>query len=258
MSAAAITEAQRRDLALAAAAVTVVVEVAHFVARGLPAIPVGVINLSPSVVPAFGLLVVGGASLLGRARSDDGAKTFWALLAVVLTLTSTAIIRVDQLPSLVGLVLAAVNEELVYRLAGPALIAYGLLRLGMRLRGAQVIGYLVAGTAFVLLPGHTAQWTSAADALPFVAYTVLATLAVHRSGALLEVGLLHGTMNLINLGRISGLVGATGSVLVAAMVAILVLAYLPASAPRRPLDAPNPGVDPADVDTLVLLAPALV
>ena len=214
-------------VAICAAALAVVTETWHYL-WGFPFdLHVGGVPVSPSIVPVAVILTVSGARLRGRARSSDSAKTFWTLTVMVLAVTTIAVEGMAPTRS-AGFVLAALSEELVYRVAGPALLAFGLTRAGVRYQHALTIAYVVAGATFVVLPGHVDQWDVAAYILPFIAFTVLATLAVHRSGAILEIGVLHSVVNMVNLGRATGAIDTSGAVMVAALLGLLVIAYIPA------------------------------
>ena len=219
-------------VAICAAALAVVLDASYFLLDLPFPLRLGGVPVSPSIVPVLVILAVSGGRLLGRPRSTDSAKTFWVLTLLVLAVVTLAIEGMGPSRS-AGFVLAALTEELVYRVAGPAVLAFGLARAGVPYRHALTIGYVVAGIAFVILPGHIAQWDETAYVAPFIAFTVLATLAVHRSGAVLEIGLLHSAINIVNLGRSTGAIDSNGALLVAALLGLLVIGYIPAGG-RRP------------------------
>jgi hypothetical protein len=232
---------------IVAASVAVVVEALYFL-QDLPvSIRIGTVPVSPSIVPVVVMIAAAGTNLLGRARSTDSAKVFWSMVLVVIAVISSMSDAVGPASS-AGFVLAALSEELVYRVAGPLVVAFGLARFGLPYRHALTAGYVAAGISFIVLPGHLAQMDGAVDVVPFVAFTVLATLAVHRSGAVLEIGLLHSAVNIVNVGRISGSLGDEGSLLVATLLALLVIGYVPAgrrqpSAASGGLSGPPDGVN---------------
>ena len=220
-------------IAVCAAAVAVVVEAWHYT-HGTPyPIRLGMVPISPSVVPVVVLIAVCGGRFVGRARSRGSARVFWAMVVGVIAAVTLAVDGIGPLSS-AGLVLAAYSEELVYRVAGPLVVAFGLARLGTPYRHALTVGYVVAGISFVLLPGHVGQMSGAAHVAPFIAFTILATLAVHRSGAILEIGLLHSAVNIVNVGRMTGAIGTGGALLVGALLGLLVIGYIPASRRREP------------------------
>lgn len=221
--------------AICAAAAAVVIETWHFLGDGSLGLRIGDIPVSPSLLPVLAVVALGGPRLVGRARSRDSAKVFWCMVTMVLAVVVAGIDGIDPATA-AGLVMAALSEELVYRLAAPVLVAYGLARAGVRYRHALTVGYMVSGIAFVALPGHVAQWDHWSGAVPFVAFTALATLAVHRSGAVLAVAVLHAAMNMVNIGRMTGAVGTPGAVMLAGLLALLLIGYA-APTRRRPSEA---------------------
>jgi hypothetical protein len=111
-----------------------------------------------------------------------------------------------------GLILGALGEELVYRLA--VLILVGALAakaMGRNWRNAEdwgvvpgVIALLAAGLVFMLLPGHVAQMSDTLHALPFACLGVVLGYAVLRTGALLPAAVVHSVLNLATIAAISG------------------------------------------------------
>ena len=112
----------------------------------------------------------------------------------------------------VGLVVAALGEELVYRLA--VLIVVGSLLAwltGHNWRNAEDwgpvagIGALLAGgLIFTLLPGHVAQINDALTALPFASLGVVLGYAVLRTGALLPAVVVHAFLNIATIAVLVG------------------------------------------------------
>src|SRR5262249_25298407 len=91
-----------------------------------------------------------------------------------------------------GLVVGALGEELVYRLAVLVLVGAGCAALlGRNWRNAEdwgvvpgIVALLFAGIVFTLLPGHVAQMSNTLHALPFACLGVVLGYAVLRTGAL--------------------------------------------------------------------------
>lgn len=112
----------------------------------------------------------------------------------------------------VGLVVAALGEELVYRLA--ALIVVGALV--ARLTGhnwrnsedwgpvAGITALVAGGLIFTLLPGHVGQMNSALTALPFASLGVVLGYAVLRTGALLPAVVVHAFLNIATIAVLAG------------------------------------------------------
>ncbi len=111
-----------------------------------------------------------------------------------------------------GLVLAALDEELVYRLAVLILVgAAGAKLTGRNWRNAEdwglgpgVVAIFAAGVVFVFLPGHVAQMSDTLHALPFVCLGMVLGYAVLRTGALLPAVVVHALLNLATIAAFSG------------------------------------------------------
>ena len=115
-----------------------------------------------------------------------------------------------------GLILAALGEELVYRLAVLILVGASCAKLLRRnWRNAEdwgvvpgIVALLVAGLVFTLLPGHVAQMSDTLHALPFACLGVLLGYAVLRTGALFPATVVHSVLNLATIAAISGTISA--------------------------------------------------
>ncbi|HRW38577.1 MAG: CPBP family intramembrane metalloprotease [Acidimicrobiales bacterium] len=223
--AAATVLTTRRTLVLALAGLTALVELAD-VMGAVPGIPVGGITLSTSLLPSLALGLACGSRLLGRSTIRRAATWFWLAMAVVLPVLSFLYWREGRLELVPALVLAALNEELVYRLAVPAIIA-AALRLGrVRPGPARIAGLVGAGLWFCLLPGHLEQVTSPAGVVPYVAFAALSAFIVYRSGSILPMALGHAISNLLTVLMWREAVPAdVRSIGLACMLGLLVLAY---------------------------------
>ncbi len=132
-----------------------------------------------------------------------------------------------------GLSLAALGEELVYRLAILILVgAAGAALLGRNWRNAEdwgvgpgIVALLAAGLVFTLLPGHVAQMSDGLHALPFACLGVVLGYAVLRTGALLPAAVVHALLNLATIAALEGeLSPEVRSALVAVALVALILA----------------------------------
>jgi membrane protease YdiL (CAAX protease family) len=111
-----------------------------------------------------------------------------------------------------GLVLAALDEELVYRLAVLILVGAVCAKLaGRNWRNAEdwgvgpgVMAILASGVIFALLPGHVAQMSDTLHALPFVCLGMVLGYAVLRTGALFPAVVVHALLNLATIAAFNG------------------------------------------------------
>ncbi|QXC59918.1 hypothetical protein KSP35_16265 [Aquihabitans sp. G128] len=215
----------RRRLVLLMAAFTTAVEVAS-ISGAVPNIPFGSLDLPLSIIPALGLAVACGERLLGRSTQRGAAIVYWLAICVLLPVLAVVYARDGRIELFTSLTVASMSEELVYRLAIPAVIGVVLRFVGLRPDRARVASLAFAGLWFVLLPGHREQMHSLGTALPFVAYAALAALIVYRSGSVLPMAVGHAVINLLTVLVWSESVAAdargTG---LACTLGLLVLAY---------------------------------
>ena len=131
-----------------------------------------------------------------------------------------------------GLIVAALGEELVYRLAVLVLVGAAAAKvMGRNWRNAEdwgvvpgVIALLAAGLVFTLLPGHVAQMSDTLHALPFACLGVVLGYAVLRTGALFPAAVVHSVLNLATIAAIDGAISLElRTALAAAALAALVL-----------------------------------
>lgn len=186
----------RRRLVLVAATVTTVTEV--LVLAGVtPRIAMGGLQISMSIVPGLALAVACGDRLFGRSSLRRVAAWFWIIAGALLVSLLSIYVLQSNLERFCALVLAAMGEELVYRLAAPAVFSVALMYGGVAKGRARIGGLALAGAWFVLLPGHQSQMSAGAGPLPFLAFAVLAAALVYRSGSVLPMATGHAIVNLI-------------------------------------------------------------
>lgn len=220
----------RRRLILMGAALTMITEILSLL-RLLPLLHIGGINLSASTVPALALAVGCGDRLLGRSSLRRLTVWFWLLATGTLLGLLMIYLAYDRGSLYLALLLAALNEELVYRLAVPVMASVALMFTGMGMHRARLVGFALAGVWFVFLPGHQAQMDTPTGPLPFIAYAVLSAALVYRSGSIIPMAAVHAVMNMITL-----LVWHTSlpldarAISLAALFGLLALAY---GLPRR-------------------------
>ncbi len=233
----AVVRRRRRHLVLALAALTTVVEAAS-VLDLVGSVRVGALRLSAGILPATLLAAAAGTRLAGRSARRRYAIGYWVLVVALLTGLAGAFVQQGRFPLWISLMVAALGEELVYRLAVPTVVAALLRRIGVAPARARIAGLTLAGVWFVVLPGHVDQMDSAAKALPFVAFAALSAFVVHRSGSVLPMAAAHAVGNLFTVLIWNDTVAAdVRSMLLSCVLGLLVLAY---GRPRRLAMDPGP------------------
>lgn len=220
----------RRTLVLGLSGLTMICEVLSFGGL-LPKLPVGGLELSFSLLPAMALGLACGSRLLGRSAVRRTAAIFWGLAGLLMVGITAMYIHLGRLELVPALVLAALDEELVYRLAIPAVIA-AALRLGnVRPNAARITGLVAAAFWFCLLPGHVEQAATPSGFVPYVAFASLSAFIVYRSGSILPLAFAHAISNLLTFLMFGAAVTADARGLgMASILCLLVLAY---GRPRR-------------------------
>jgi hypothetical protein len=217
-------------MVLAMAAFTTLVE-AGSSAGWLPGVQVGRLELSLSVVPALGLAVACGDRLLGRSSLRRMATWFWIVSAAALWVFGLLYVVRGDGSLYLSLVVAALGEELVFRLAAPAAFAFVLVVAGIAENRARIWGLVAAGVWFFLLPGHQDQLDSVGAVAALVCLTALSAFLVYRSGSVLPMAAAHAVSNLATVLLWKDAIPPDiRGVTVAVVLTLLTLAY---SRPRR-------------------------
>jgi hypothetical protein len=174
----------------------------------------GRVPITPALPLGILLALVVGLRRLGLDPANRRAwREFLAVSSVALVYAMWSYsVHIGGTAESVGLVLAALGEELVYRLA--VLIVVGaVVAMIMRRpwRNAEdwgaapgIIALLAGGLVFTLLPGHVAQMNGALTALPFASLGVVLGYAVLRTGALLPAAVVHSFLNIATIAVIVG------------------------------------------------------
>jgi membrane protease YdiL (CAAX protease family) len=169
----------------------------------------GPIPTSPALPLGILLALMVGLRRLGLDRTNLAAwREFLVVGALVLGLAVWHYaVRIGDVREAGGLILAALDEELVYRLA--VLIVVGACTaalLGRRWRNPEdwgivpgAVALLGSGLVFALLPGHVAQMSSTSDALPFISLGMVLGYVVLRTGALFPAVVVHASLNLVTI-----------------------------------------------------------
>ncbi len=227
-----------RMLVLTLATVTLVVEMGSLLAT--VGVHVGSFTLSASAVPSVLLLVFLGARSVGEARDRDRLVPFWIAMVAGLALGGTLFARSGDLVDVGALLVAATNEEMVYRFAVPVVAATGLMVLRVPPTAARVVGYVGAGAWWVLLPGHQQQVAGdPTNLVTYISFALISALVVARSRALVPMAVAHCVLNIITIAHMRGdITGASRSALSACLLFLLIGTFAwPGDLRRRAADA---------------------
>ena len=199
----------------------------------------GRVAMSPALPLGIVLACMVGLRRLGLDRANFIAwREFLAATGAVLVFGIWAYSdHIGGFEEAIGLVLGALDEELVYRLAVLIVVGAGaaaLLRRNWRNPedwglGPGVVAMLASGIVFMFLPGHVAQMSSATRALPFAALGIILAYAVLRTGALFPAVVTHALLNLVTIAALTGHVAdgwraAFAAVLLVALILATVVA----------------------------------
>ena len=174
----------------------------------------GRVPVSPTLPIEFVLVAMVGWRRLGLDRTNLAAWREFLVIggAALLFGVWQYSVHIGGLGEALGLVLAALDEELVYRLAVLILVGATVSRLsGRNWRNAEdwgvgpgLVAILASGLVFTVLPGHVAQMTDTLHALPFVCLGVVLGYAMLRTGALLPATVVHALLDLATIAAFSG------------------------------------------------------
>jgi len=193
----------------------------------------GRVPVSPALPLGIALALAVGLRRLGLDPANRRAWREFLLVgtaALIFAVVSYSI-RIGGSREAAGLVIAALGEEFVYRLAVIVVVGALVARLmgrpwrnagdwGM---GPGIVALLAGGLIFTLLPGHVAQMSGALTALPFASLGVVLGYAVLRTGALLPAVVVHAFLNIATIAVIVGEVsaGTRAALALAALVALV-------------------------------------
>jgi membrane protease YdiL (CAAX protease family) len=198
---------------VAVAAVTVAFDVVT-AWRGVNLGYLGRIPVSPTLPIEVLLALMVGLRRLGLDRTNLRAWREFLLVSggVLLFGVWEYSAHIGGFREALGLILAAFDEELVYRLAVMILVGAVCAKLaGRNWRNSEdwgvlpgVTAILASGLVFSFLPGHVAQMTDTLHALPFVCLGMVLGYAVLRTGALFPAAVVHALLNLATIAAFSG------------------------------------------------------
>jgi hypothetical protein len=195
------------------ALVTVVIDVATAWAN-ISIGSLGRVPVSPALPFGIALALMVGLRRLGLDPANRWAwREFLAVSAVSLAYAGWSYaVHIGGSAESVGLIVAALGEELVYRLAVLVFVGAVVAKaMGRPWRNAEdwgmvpgVVALLAGGLVFTLLPGHVAQMSGALTALPFASLGVVLGYAVLRTGALLPAVVVHAFLNIATIAVLAG------------------------------------------------------
>jgi membrane protease YdiL (CAAX protease family) len=174
----------------------------------------GRVPISPALPLGLVLAAMVGFRRLGADRTNGYAWHEFLIGSGIALLFGVIIysLQIHGSSEAFGLVIAALGEELVYRLA--VLIVVGVVcsaALGRNWRNAEdwgtgpgVVAIAAAGVVFAFLPGHVAQMSDTLHAIPFVSLGIVLGYVVLRTGALLPAAVVHALLNLATIAADTG------------------------------------------------------
>jgi membrane protease YdiL (CAAX protease family) len=217
---------------LSVAAVAVAVD-AFTAWTGISMGRLGRVPMSPALPLGLLLAAMMGLNRLGLDRTNRRAwREFLVVGAAVLTYAVVSYGSITgRWAESVGLVIAALGEELIYRLAVIVVVGALCARLLHRdWRNASewgiapgLVALFVGSVVFSAMPGHIAQMSDTLHALPFASLGLVLGYAVLRSGALIPAAIVHALLNIETLSVFSGhsTVGLRNALSATALVALV-------------------------------------
>lgn len=202
--------------------------------RGVDLGHLGFVPVSPTLPLEVALVVLLGWRRLGLDRTN--LEAWHEFLGVGTAAMLFGVIQYSRhiggFAEAMGLVVAALDEEVVYRLAVLILVGAVVARsCGRNWRNAEDWGagpglaaIVASGVVFTVLPGHLSQVNDALHALPFACLGMVLGYAMLRTGALLPAVVVHALLNLATIATFEGdMDPAVRSILAAALLLALVL-----------------------------------
>ena len=185
----------------------------------------GWVHVRPSTIPAAALLAwLACRRLLAGSGRWIGFATGGLLLVVLVGAAHSGIFGGPA--GLAGFGVAALQEELVFRLAIPITVAGLVRRAGAGPRAAWLVGIASAAVLFSVLPNHLRQADGLPGVLPFFLLSVFFGLAVRQPDAVLPSALAHLVFNMLSVSVLHGAL----TIEVRALATVVVLGLFTATA----------------------------
>jgi len=226
---------------------------------GLAELHLGRVPVSPATPIALVLVALLGARAVGLTR--PGLRAWREFLvgagafAVVMGFACAA--TVFGWRGVGGVVLAAVSEEIVYRIGAVLLVGAACARLARRDwrdtarwgSGPALTAVIGAAIVFSALPGHVEQMAGVTSVVPFASLAGLLGYTALRTGALVPCVLVHLVLDLVALTYLAGALAPTTRLVLATVLLAGLAVGLMAAGRRLGLRRRVPDViDLRDVD----------
>jgi hypothetical protein len=179
------------------------------------------------ISPAAPLGVLVFAVVVNRGRRQVGGGLFLVVLAVVVGagLATWLVATEDDWAGLVALVAGVASEVAIYGITLPWVVAVGFRRWGAK---GVWAGMAVSSLVFMLLPGHTAQYSLAsAGPLAFAAFGLLSCVVAWEVQSPVPIFLAHLAIDLLGMAarvapslHLLAALGAPGALLAAGGVLV--------------------------------------
>lgn len=213
-----------------ALSIAAVVEIGELL-WGFPAVfSVGWVHIAWSIFPCLGALalLVQYPRLHHIVVGEPRALAYVALF-VLLGIFGGAFVVHNGFGVTAAILVAVGMEEVIYRLALPAVITLCAVCLGARPRVALFLSVGIAIALFAAMPGHREQLHDLRSYLALIAFSVLMSHAVWRGNSLLAAVFAHAVYDYVTLGMqvgdVSSLLRICGAA--AALLSLAIIASHP-------------------------------
>ena len=192
-----------------------VLEIATLVGAIPPMITVGFVSVSWAAPPAVLAFIPGAASSRIAHRPMHSGETLLMVALLGLLLASCLLYAQFGGGVVAGWIFMAVGvEEVLYRLALPAIFTAAMLRLGYPETHSLIAALIISATIFVLMPGHVVQIAGLGAFLEIICFSALMSYAMWVGRLFLPVVAAHATVDYLTFamhhGDLSAIERGTG------------------------------------------------